>query len=95
VTHPIDDSGFPLNPELRRLEDHLSDLAVEWRASVDQSEHANALVAEYHATLERLIQLGWDASVGELDYEELLPEHLMPEIYLRRHEQVSLPSRTG
>ncbi len=95
MAHAVDESGFPLDPELRRLEDHLGDLAAEWRGSQEQSEHAAAIVREYHATLERLIELGWDASVGELDYEDLLPDDLMPDAYLRRHEHLSISSSTS
>ncbi len=95
MTHAVDESGFPLDVALRRLEDRLSVLAAEWRGAEDRPEHSDALVREYCATLEYLIELGWDASVGELDYEDMLPDHLMPEAYLQRYEHFSIPSRAS
>lgn len=94
MAHAVDNSGFPLDPELRCLEDRLGDLAAEWRGVVEQSERASAIIHEYHATMERLIEMGWDASVAELDYEDLLPDNIMPEVYLRRHDHLVLPSGT-
>lgn len=74
------------------MEDRLSELAAEWREVAENPESASAIVHEYSATVERLIEMGWDASVAELDYEDLLPDNLMPDVYLRRHEHLILPS---
>src|SRR3712207_1574399 len=89
--HSVDASGFPVDPDLRRLENHLSDLAAEWRGSEAGSTEAAELVRQYHATVARLVDLGWDARTAELGYEDLLPDEIMPEAYLRRHDEVVQP----
>ena len=85
MAHAVDASGFPIDPELRRLENLLGDLAAEWRSAADDAEHADEVVHQCHATLQRLTELGWDARIGELDYEDLLPDQLMPDKYRLRH----------
>lgn len=77
-SHEVDEFGFPTDPELRRLEDRLGDLAGMWRGTYDEK-----VVQEYHATMARLYELGWN---DVLDMESELPDSLMPEEYLRRWE---------
>lgn len=76
MAHEVDIFGFPVDPELNRLETHLGNLAALWRSTWDQS-----VVDEYHATMAHLYELGWD---GRLDIESELPDRLMPIDYLRR-----------
>lgn len=80
--HTVDTFGYPVDPELRRLEFLLGDLAAEWRGSYDQPEKQRAIVISYHQTLQQLYDLGWDA---ELDRESHLPEEYMPEEYIKRN----------
>jgi hypothetical protein len=75
--HEVDKFGYPVNPELRKLEFHLCDLAGSWG---ERSEEE--IVSEYHATMAELYSLGWD---GTLDVECELPREFMPDKYVRRH----------
>jgi hypothetical protein len=43
---------------------------------------AQKVIEEYHATLTKLYELGWDAA---LDVDSELPDELMPEEYLKRN----------
>ncbi len=74
--HQVDKFGFPIDPELNRLESYLGELAARWRGTWDQE-----IVKEYHAILAQLYALGWD---GRLDIESELLDRLMPEEYLQR-----------
>ena len=76
MPHEVDIFGFPIDPELNHLESYLGELAARWRGTWDQ-----AIVEEYHATLARLYELGWD---GRLDIESELPDRLLPKEYLER-----------
>ncbi len=76
MAHEVDVFGFPIDPELSRLESWLGELAARWRGTWDQN-----IVDEYHTTMTRLYELGWD---GRLDIESELPDRLMPEEYLSR-----------
>jgi hypothetical protein len=76
MAHEVDDIGFPIDPELRRLEKLVGYLAAKWRHNWDEE-----VVKEYHATIHRLYELGWD---GVLDVESELPDELMPQEYLQR-----------
>lgn len=80
--HEVDKIGLPVNPELRRLELLLCDLAGTWRGSWGDPNRQEELVREYHATMAKLYSLGWN---GALDVECELPDELMPEEYVRRH----------
>jgi hypothetical protein len=80
--HKVDSIGYPVDPELRRLEFLLGDLAAEWRGSCEHPEKQQTIVITYHQTLRRLYDLGWDA---ELDLESHLPEEYMPEEYIKRN----------
>jgi hypothetical protein len=84
VAHATDKSGYPLDPELRRLEFYLGELAGLWRGAYGDQERQDETVQEYRAILARLYELGWDAT---LDIESELPEELMPEEYLRRNSR--------
>ena len=82
--HEVDDLGYPVDPIMRNLQRQLSYLAGELRgmARGDLDEAQWEIVREYHAVMKQLYEMGWDAI---LDMEAELPEHLMPEEYLRRH----------
>ena len=80
--HQVDEFGYPADPELRKLEFHLCDLAGSWRGSWGDPHRQEEIVNEYHATMAKLYSLGWD---GTLDVECELPEDLIPEEYMRRH----------
>lgn len=82
MPHSADISGYPLDPELRKLEFQLGDLAELWRGSFGDDNRQSQLVDEYHSILTRLYHLGWDS---ELDIESELPDRLMPQEYLRRN----------
>jgi hypothetical protein len=84
--HKVDEIGYPLDPELRKLEFHLCELAGAWRASWGNPERQEEIVAEYHATMAKLYSLGWD---GTLDMECELLKELLPEEYLKRHPRPS------
>ena len=82
MPHITDPLGYPVDPELRRLEFHLGDLAAQWRSTYGDDNRQAALVHEYHATLGILYAQGWDSV---LDSESELPDALMPQEYMRRH----------
>jgi len=77
MPHETDVFGFPVDPQLRRLENHLGDLAGIWRGTQNLN-----IVKEYNTILNLMYELGWD---GILDSESELPEYLMNQEYLRRH----------
>jgi hypothetical protein len=64
--------GYP-SLEVFHLSDYLSHLAGKWRRTKEQS-----LVHEYGKTLYQMILKGYD--VDDLDFEDHLPERLMPEL---------------
>jgi hypothetical protein len=76
MAHEVDIFGFPVDPELDRLEGYLSNLAALWRGTYRQD-----VVEKYHATIARLYELGWD---GTLDIDSELPDEFMPKKYLQR-----------
>ncbi len=80
--HEMNEIGLPLDPELRRLEEHLCALAGAWRASWGDASRQEEIVREYHTTMTKLYALGWD---GILDIECELLRDLMPKAYLQRH----------
>ncbi len=84
MAHQVTRGGFPVDPELRRLEDQLGALAAQWRGAHSQPGRQATIVQAYHATLAHLIQLEWDPDVANLEDEEPLPDVLLPEAY-RRH----------
>lgn len=92
MSHTVDGSGFARDPHLRQGERRLAELAAEWRGAAGQPQREQELIAEYHTLMHQLIRLGWDPAVAELDYEDTLPDELMPEVYLQRHEPVPEPS---
>ena len=77
-------SGYPLDPELDRLQSRLGELAGMWRSANrrDEKESKEEIVQEYHAIMAQLYQLGWE---DELDYDAILPYELMPEEYRREY----------
>ncbi len=79
--HAVDELGIPLDPELKKLEFHLGHLAAYWRGSGDNQVLSAEIVKEYHSTMAKLYELGWD---GELNYDSELPERLMPHEYWKR-----------
>ena len=86
--HAVDQFGYPSDPELRQLEFHLGELAARWRDAWGEPERQAALVAEYHATFDQLVQRGWQAA---LDEDSELPRALMPETYREWATQVAHP----
>lgn len=80
--HKVDKFGYPIDPELRRLEFRLGDLAAMWRGSYDRPERQQAIMREYHQVMQSLYELGWDA---ELDMESHLPQEVMPAEYVKRN----------
>jgi hypothetical protein len=77
MAHPVDKMGFPLDPQLRRLEGHLGYLAAIWRET-----HDPKILKEYYITVKLLYELGWD---GTIDFESMLPpEHMPPEFMDRQ-----------
>ena len=92
--------GFPVDPEIRRLEHELGDLAAEWRGAQGEPEQRMAIVRAYHVTIAQLMDRGWDAGVANLGYEETLPDELMPAAYLQQvayipEPEVEAPLRRG
>jgi hypothetical protein len=87
--HQVDKIGYPVDPELRRLQIQLCDLAGRWRFYGGDARRQEETVREYHATMAQLYALGWDAV---LDVECELLNELMPEEYRRRHP---LPPHDG
>ena len=83
--HEVDEIGYPIDPEPRRLEFHLGDLAAAWRGSIGHSERQTQIVHDYHSTMEQLYTLGWSSI---LDIESELLESLMPSEYLKCHPRV-------
>ena len=88
--HAVDQFGYPNDPELRRLEFYLGDLAARWRDAWGEPKRQAAIVAEYHATFDQLVQHGWQAA---LDEESELPSALMPEIYHQWATQAPQPQQ--
>lgn len=78
MKHETDRSGFPIDPQLRRLEVQVATLAGIWRGTFDSK-----IVREYHVIMGLLYELGWD---GVLDFESELPDELMPDEYLKRRQ---------
>lgn len=63
-------------------------LAKRWREDHSaRPDSAQLMIDEYRETIDELYEYGWD---DELDDESLLPRHLMPEAYLRRHSPPDL-----
>lgn len=90
--------GFPVDAEISHLEHELGELAAEWRGAHGRPEQRGAIVQAYHAVLSQLIQLGWDAGIANLGYEETLPDELMPTAYHQQFtsipdQEVELPRR--
>lgn len=81
-SHNVDEFGYPIDPELRRLEFLLGDLAAQWRGAYDYTEKQKAIVRQYHQVMQTLYERGWDA---ELDMESHLPKELMPKEYVKRN----------
>lgn len=88
--YPKDVFGYALDPEMRRLEHHLSDLAAMFRGAAHDPDHCDELrqgiIQEYHATMAQLYALGWDDA---LDADSKLPKTYMPEEYFRRTAAMS------
>ncbi|MCA9919120.1 MAG: hypothetical protein KC445_14260 [Anaerolineales bacterium] len=81
TSHETDEISYPVDPELRALEFRLGNLAAEYREHISPEDDEQA-IREYHATMDKLYKLGWDAV---LDIESELPDKLMPEEYRKRH----------
>lgn len=71
-------TGEGLQVQLYALEGRVNDLAMQWR-SCQNSEDEQHIVAEYQATLQHMIRLGFRDS---LDMDAELPDHLLPSEYL-------------
>ncbi len=84
--HKVDELRYPVDPELRELEMNLCDLAGAWRGNWGDPDRQAEFVREYHATMAKLYELGWD---GTIDLECELPRELMPEKYMQTHPRPS------
>lgn len=71
---PSSDPNTP-DPEVNELAAHLADLAAEWQSVPQCENQQDILVAEYHRTFQRMVDLGWS---GVLQREAELPDELMP-----------------
>ncbi len=81
MPHKVDAIGYPIDPELRRLEFYLCDLAAKWRGS-SNVKRREEIIHEYAETMSQLFRLGWDSY---LDYDCVLPNGIgLPEIYYKR-----------
>lgn len=85
--HKVDKLGLPTDPEMRKLELRLCDLAGIWRCRCGGSQQEQQIMKEYHTTVKELYRLGWD---GCIDVECHLPQNLMPEEYKERHPYVPM-----
>lgn len=82
VSYQVDENGFPIDPELRRLEYHLAELVDRFYHPLSgNTEELSQIVAEYHQTMEQLHRSGWDNC---LDIEFELPYEYLPTEYLKR-----------
>jgi hypothetical protein len=79
MSYAKDPTGFHLGPQEYGLEGRLGYIAAAWRTTYDEN-----LVAEYHKTMKRLYELGWDDT---LDFESLLPDELMPQEFMDRQNK--------
>ncbi len=64
MSHLINESGYPVEPELFRMESRLSQLAAGWRGARDHPERQAEFVREYHTTMAQLIMQGWDVRLA-------------------------------
>jgi hypothetical protein len=71
--------GYSTDPEIRKLEFLLGDLAAQYRGEDDPIQQKK-IVQEYHVTVQRLEELAWE---GIIDWESELPNDLMPTNYRR------------
>lgn len=71
----------PIALELQRLRQLLFDLVSDWSNVERGIKHQDEIIAEYHATLQRMFDLGWR---GGLDIECELPYSLMPTWYVEQ-----------
>lgn len=83
MAHQVTRSGFLVDPEHLYLEDQLGAPAAQRRGTHSQQDRQAAIVRSYHATLAHLSRLGWQLDVANLEYEETLPDALLPETYHR------------
>lgn len=85
--HQVDAIGYPVDPELRRLQGHLGTLAAMWRhaKSMNHPVRQAEIVKEYHQTLATLYALGWNDG---LDIDAELPYDLMPQVYFQRAKEL-------
>lgn len=76
--HQIGLSGYPRDPELYRLQQHLGHLVGTYHAVQNDPTMQAHIVEEYHQTMRQLYACGWD---DILDPEAELPAHMMPKEY--------------
>lgn len=86
LPHETDQFGFPIDPKLRVLEDHLCRLAGDWRDSRGNAKPRESIRQEYHLVMMKMYSSGWD---GILDAECELPNEFMPDEYMNRHPRPS------
>jgi len=70
---------------MAQLEQHLGQLAYQWRSVPLESPEARAIVHEYHDVLAALWQQGWTGE-GLLPDAEL-PDELMPRYFMEYWQQ--------
>lgn len=82
--HEVDNIGLPIDPELKRLQFQLTDLAVMWRGNRNNPENASEIVEKYKMLLLHMYELGWD---GDLHPEAQLPDRFMPEEWFQHNPE--------
>jgi hypothetical protein len=87
--HPVRKDGYPVDPEMRKLEQKLEDLGEFYIGSTP--EKRINIVREYHETMKRLLELGWE---GPLHIEGYLPKNKMPPEYLEKYAYPNIFSPT-
>jgi len=76
-------SDQEFSTEIRKLEDRLSHLAMQWRGMPGDHQR---IKEEYHSTMKKLLSFGWDEF---LDIDCELPNEDMPPEYTSKHPHIS------
>ena len=73
--YQVDNSGYPIDPKMRKLQFELSNLAANWRGEPDRREEIKLV---YRNVMRKLYSMGWD---DILDVDAELPDRHMPKEY--------------